>query len=88
MLSELNHSFRLTGLSETKISHGKDSLVDVDLSGYDFISEPSHTNAGGVAFYIKNDFKYVIRTEFNLLMTLKPYDLNLISIISLSFYVE
>ena len=48
MLSELNHSFPLTGLSETKISHAKDLLV----------------NAGGVAFYIKKDFKHIIRTEF------------------------
>ena len=51
-VSELNHSFPLTGLSETKISHGKDLLVNVNLSGY------------GVAFYIKNDFKYIIITEF------------------------
>ena len=51
-VSELNHSFPLTGLSEAKISHGKDLLVNVNLSGY------------GVAFYIKNDFKYIIITEF------------------------
>ena len=64
MLSELNHSFPLIGLSETKISYGKDLLVNVNLSGYDFISEPSYADAEGVAFYIKNDFKYIIRTEF------------------------
>ena len=64
ILSELNHSFPLIGLSEAKISHGKDLLVNVNLSGYDFISEPSYTDAVGVAFYIKNDFKYIIRTEF------------------------
>ena len=64
MLSELNHSFPLIGLSETKISYDKDLHVNVDLTGYDFISEPSHTNAGGVAFYIKNNFNYVIRSEF------------------------
>ena len=76
-VSELNHSFPLIGLSEIKISHGKDLLVYVNLSGY------------GVVFYIKNDFKYIIITEFtNLLMTLKPYDLKLIFIINLSFYVE
>ena len=40
-LSELNHSFPLIGLSETKISHGKHLLVNVNSSGYDFISEPS-----------------------------------------------
>ena len=64
ILCELDHSFPLIGLSGTKISHGKDLLVNVNLSGYDFISEPSYTDAGGVAFYIKNDFKYIIRTEF------------------------
>ena len=51
-VSELNHSFPLIGPSETKISHGKDLLVNVNLSEY------------GVAFYIKNDFKYIIITEF------------------------
>lgn len=38
MLSELDHSFPLIGLSETKVSHHKDLHVNANLTGYDFIS--------------------------------------------------
>ena len=41
----------------------KDIVSNVDIVGYDLISEPSLSNAGGVAFYIKNSFHYTIREE-------------------------
>ena len=64
MISELNHNFPLIGLSETKISHYKEPLFNLNIPGYDLISEPSHSNAGGVAFYIKNNLKYITRSQF------------------------
>lgn len=66
MLSELDFSFCLIGLSETKLKVDKDYVANVNIYGYNFISEPSIANAGGVGFYIKNNFKYVIRSEFTL----------------------
>ena len=66
MLSELDFSFSLIGLSETKLKVDKDYVANVNIYGYNFISEPSISNAGGVGFYIKNNFNYVIRSEFTL----------------------
>ena len=59
MISELNYKFSLIGLSETKISHDKEPILNLNIPGYDLISGPSHSNAGGVAFYIRNNFKYI-----------------------------
>ena len=61
MLHGLNLSFPLIGLSETKFLKDKDISSNVNITGYDLISEPSLSNAGGVAFYIKNI--YTIRSE-------------------------
>lgn len=63
MLTELNFSFPIIGLSETKFVVDKDNLSNVNMVGYDLISNPSLSNAGGVAFYIRNDFQYILRSE-------------------------
>ena len=60
MLSELQFSFSVIGLSETKFMTNKDILTNLDLPGYDFISQPSLSNAGGVGFYVKNNLTYSI----------------------------
>ena len=50
-----NYSFLFQSLevSETKFMTNKDILTNLDLPGYDFISQPSLSNAGGVGFYVK-----------------------------------
>lgn len=63
MLSELNFPFSLIGLSETKFKVDRELLINVNIPGYDFISEPSLSNAGGVAFYIKNNITFSLRTD-------------------------
>ena len=60
MLSDMNHSFSIIGLSETKINVGVDPD---DLPDYCFMSQPSMSNAGGVGFYVKNNLSYTIRDE-------------------------
>ena len=58
MLSALYFPFCLIGLSETKLREGQDPLINnIQLTGYEFLHQPSTTNARGVAFYIKNNFK-------------------------------
>ena len=49
MLIDLNHSFPLIGLTETKHKVSKESLFSHIIPGYLSISEPSLSNAGGVA---------------------------------------
>lgn len=63
MLSDMNHSFSITGLSETKINVGVDPYINTDLPGYCFLSQSSMSNARGVGFYVKNNLSYTIRDE-------------------------
>ena len=65
LLSDLNHNFNVIGISETKIMINKDPLANVSIPGYEFLSQPSLQNAGGVAFYIKNDIEFHLRQDLN-----------------------
>ena len=65
MLTELYFPSSIIGISETQIRTNQDLLYEVNLPGYDFISQPSITAAGGVAFYIKKSFKYTFRKEIS-----------------------
>lgn len=53
LLSDLHHTFSIIGLSETKIKCGSDHIVNIDIPGYNFISQPTLSNAGGVWFLCK-----------------------------------
>ena len=64
LISELIYKFPLIGLSETKISIDKELIPNINIPGYTFISEPSHSNAGGVAFYINDNLKYIIKSNY------------------------
>ncbi len=47
----------------------RDPVVNIDIPGYNFISQPSYHNAGGVAFYIRYDcdFHTTSTTDFECL---------------------
>ena len=64
MLSELYFPFSLIGLNEIKQKIGESPISNTDLYGYQFLSQPSHSNPGGVAFYINNNLNFSIRPEF------------------------
>ena len=57
LISDLTHNFHLLGISETKIRPmaGIDPVANVSVAGYNYISQPSNQNAGGVGFYIRSD---------------------------------
>ena len=55
LISDLRHNFHLLGISETKIMAGIDPVANVSVAGYNYISQPSNQNAGGVGFYIRSD---------------------------------
>ena len=61
MLTNLYFSFSLIGLSETWIRVDKELVVNINIPGYDFVSQPTLSNAGGVEFYIKHGLNYTIR---------------------------
>ena len=49
LLYELKCSFTLIALTETKLAMAIDSLSNLNLHGYQFLSQPSLSNAAGVA---------------------------------------
>ena len=65
LLTELNHNFQLIGVSETKINIDKDCVTNISIPGYNFFSQPSQQNAGGVGFYIKNEIEFHIRDDLS-----------------------
>ena len=58
LLSDLTHNSHLLGISETEMMVDKDPVANVNISGYNFISQPSYQNTGGVGFYIRSDCEY------------------------------
>jgi len=68
MFVDLNVSFSLIGLSETKLKLDKDPLFNTNIDGYSFVSQPSLSNAGGVAFYIKDNLEFIIRSDISFSM--------------------
>ena len=53
LLSDLQHSFDVIGLSKTKKKSNCDLTSNIAIGGYDFVSKPTLSNAGGVGFFNK-----------------------------------
>jgi hypothetical protein len=51
LISELYFPFSVIGMSETKIKVDHDLITNIDIPGYNFILQPSLSNAGGVGFF-------------------------------------
>ena len=58
MLSEVYFPLSLIGLTEIKQKIDQTPISNSDLCGYQYLSQPSLSNAGGVAFYIKKQLKF------------------------------
>ena len=71
LLCDLNHSFSIIGLSETKLKVDKENLSNISLRGYTFLSNPSLTNAGGVGLYVKNNLNFNLREDLNSINTVE-----------------
>ena len=65
LLSNLEQSFNIISLSETKIKN-ETPITNLLPPGYEFISQPTLTNAGGVGLYIKHDMNFTIREDLNI----------------------
>ena len=65
MLSELYSPISVLGVTETKLKNDQDALANINLTGYNFLSQPSGTNAGGVGFYVKDNLVYTRRSDIS-----------------------
>ena len=63
VLFEFDCSFTIIGLTETKIITSKDPVINLNLPGFQFVSQLSLSNAGGVGFYIQDKYTFSIRTD-------------------------
>lgn len=72
LLSDLQHSFYVIGFSETKIKSNCDLTSNIAIEGYDCVSKPTLTNAGGVGFFIKGGILFHIR--YDLCSTTKEFE--------------
>ena len=63
LLTDLNHSFNVTEVSETKINNDKDCGTNISIPGYNLFSQPSLHNAGGIGFYIRCEIKFHFRDD-------------------------
>ena len=66
MLSELHYPFSVIGLPETKIKSGQENIINIELQGYQFISQPSISNAGGVGCFIHGNLDISILSDLTL----------------------
>ena len=66
LLYELNCSFTLIALTETKLAVANDSLSNLNLHGYQFLSQPSLSNAGGVGFYVRDNYNFSVRSDLSI----------------------
>ena len=63
--TNLSETSDIIAISETKITYGQ-PIVNVDITGYDFIRCDSITKVGGVGFYVKQTLPYKQKTEINI----------------------
>ena len=62
MLAEFNYNFSVIGLTETKYKADDDHIFNNKIPGYDFVSQPSLSNAG---FYISNELNFTVRNDLS-----------------------
>lgn len=66
MLEEFQFPSSIMVLSGTKIKNDNICLLNANLSGYNFTSQPSLSNTGGVVFYVRVNLKYILRHDLSL----------------------
>lgn len=65
LLSELYFSFSVISISETNFKVDHDLITNINIPGYDFISQPSQSNAGGVRFFLSDNIKFKTRSDLS-----------------------
>ena len=63
LLYELNHTFSVIGISKTRLTLNKDQTINTRLENYQFISQPTLSNAGGVGLYINQKISFTLKNK-------------------------
>ena len=54
LLSEINVSFDVTGITETRLKKQTLRITNIDINGYNLEHTPTEASCGGSLLYIKN----------------------------------
>lgn len=65
LLKELNHNFKIIGITETRITNSAPSIHNFEMPGYSFINTETESTAGGTALYIADSVKYKPRQDLS-----------------------
>ena len=65
LLELLDHPWDIIGVSETKIREEGDALINISISGYDFIQTATKSFFGGVCILVKTGIEYKVREDLN-----------------------
>ena len=68
LLSTLNTSFDIIGITETRFVKTSPPHINFDLTNYNSEHTPTETGAGGTLLYITNDITYKCRNDLNKLL--------------------
>ena len=60
VLDELDFSFSIIGITETRITNANLDTFNYDIPGYSFEFVPTPLAAGGVGMYIRDDYRYYV----------------------------
>ena len=66
LLHELLYPLTLIGLTETKLNTSQDSITNIDLRGYQFLFQPSFSNAEGAGFFIQDKHTFSVRPDLSI----------------------
>ena len=69
MLSDLNHTFTMIGLTETKINSFNENFSNYRIPGCEFFSQPSQSNAGGVGIFVSKNISCSQRSDISVSQT-------------------
>ena len=64
LIHSLNHPFDIIGITETRL-HDNDSLVNIEIDGYEFRHTPTATECGGAGIYVKSSYDFDIKNDLS-----------------------
>ena len=66
LLSDREINFRITGITESRLTTKRNPSNDINLPGYSIGDTPTNSNKGGALFYISKDLNYKNRNDLKL----------------------
>ena len=66
LLSEINISFDVIGITETRLKKQTLRTTNIDINGYNLEHTPTEASCGGSLLYVKNKLNYISQKDVNI----------------------